>query len=154
MDLQLHKASIRIFFDCEFNVNPGYTSMQFLAAIKPNTFRRLVTPLVCSARQKRIHSASSSWACLRTSTTGTTRQTSRIPRGLATSQHASGQCTGVFLGPDSEGKWEYDNWLTENHKGHFHRTGFADSSNLQRMWSPSRSWNIHLRTGQPQIKMR
>ena len=29
----------------------------------------------------------------------------------------------VFLGPGSEGIWEHDNWLTENHKGHINRTG-------------------------------
>ena len=59
-----------------------------------NTFRRLVTTLVWSARQTRIPTASSSWAWLWTSSTGTTRQISRIPRRPATSQHTSGQVTG------------------------------------------------------------
>ena len=34
VDLPPHQASFRIFFDCEFNVNPGYNSMQLPASIK------------------------------------------------------------------------------------------------------------------------
>ena len=34
VDLPPHKASFRVFFDCEFNVNPGYNSMQLLTTIK------------------------------------------------------------------------------------------------------------------------
>ena len=32
--------------------------------------------------------------------------------------------------------------------------GFADSSNLQSMWPPGRSWNNHFRTGHPQINIK
>ena len=81
-----------------------------------NTFRRFVTTLVSSERHKRIPTASSSRAGLRTSSTGT-RQTSRTPRDSTTSQHVSGQGTGS----SSVQVWEYDKWLTEDPKGHCDR---------------------------------
>ena len=116
------KASIRIFFDCEFNVSPRYTSMQLLAAIKqhvsstrddiglectPDTYpHRIIFMGMVVDKLHRNDEAS--------------LQNSQTPREVAAHFRPG---YWVVVGPGSESKWAYDKWLTENQKKESNRLG-------------------------------
>ena len=113
------KASIRNFIDCEFNVNPGGTSMQLLAAIKQHvSSTRDDVGQECTP-QTYPH-------CI----IFTYMVTDKLHRNEANLQNdqrlydfAARLRPGywVFVGPGSESIWEYDKWLTEDPKEHCDR---------------------------------
>ena len=111
------KASIRIFFDIGFNVSPGTPRCNCWQRSN-NTFRRFVTTLVRSARQKRIPIASSSRAGLRTSSTGAVQisRTPQRPRDFAARLRPG---YWVVVGPGSGSKWECDKWFFEDPRKEF-----------------------------------
>ena len=104
------------FFDIEFNVNPGYTSMQLLAAIKQNTFRRLVDDIGQECTPDTYHHRIIFMSMVM----------DKIHRNDKANLHnAQRPCDfaarfrpgyWVSLDSGSEGKWKHDRWLTEKKK--------------------------------------
>ena len=115
VDLPPQKASIRIFFDIEFNVNRGYTSMQLLTAIKQKV----------SSTRDDIGQECTPEAhphCISFMGMVTDKPHRNDKRNLQSAQRPCDFAARFWPGyrvvvcPGSECKWKYDNWLTEKKK--------------------------------------